>query len=800
MAEERTPGQVVAALRDEQRRRWRAGKRVLAEAYLARHPAVRADAECALELVYQEVLLRAERGEAPQLEEYLRRFPEWAARLGPLFEVHQALGSGPLADGASATTVPPRPAPATGADAATLPPEPAPAEVPGDLPQVPGYALLGELGRGGMGVVYKARQVGLDRLVALKMILAGPYAGEHEVARFRTEAEAVARLQHPHIVQIYEVGEHDGRPFFSLEFVEGGSLAERLEGTPWPAGKAAPLVEALARAMHAAHRKGIVHRDLKPANVLLTPEGEPKITDFGLAKKLDVEKGQTQTGAIVGTPSYMAPEQAGGQSKALGPAADVYALGAILYELLTGRPPFKATKPLDTILQVLSEEPVPPSRLQPKVARDLETICLKCLEKEPGKRYGTAEALAEDLRRFRADEPIVARPVGSLERGWRWCRRNPAVAGLLAAVAAALVLGTGVASWFAIRAEINAKQAEANAEQADVARSQADAQKALAEQRATEAQTSEQRALQEKGKADAARAQAEEEKQRAERQRDRAEWLLYYAQIARAHREWQDNNVGVARDLLDACRWDFRGWEHDYLHTLFNSNQRTFYGHTGPVSSVAFSPDGKRLASASWDRTVKVWDVGTGQETLTLRGHPGEVYCVAFSPDGKRLASGGGDPVNPRKPGEVKVWDAVSGQEALTLKGHTGFVYSVAFSRDGQRLASGGLDWTLKVWDAVSGQEALTLKGHTGGVWSVAFSPDGQRLASASQDRTLKVWDAVTGQEALNLKGYTGPVYSVAFSPDGKRLASASDYVMVKVWDAPFLSEKPFPAIAGQPK
>jgi serine/threonine-protein kinase len=273
------------------------------------------------------------------------------------------------------------------------------------FPTIPGHEIHKELGRGAMGVVYRARQTSLNRLVALKVILAGGHAGPDERARFRREAEAVARLQHPNVVQIHEVGEHGGTPFISLEFVAGGSLDKKINGTPLPASQAAQLVETLAGAVHAAHEQGIIHRDLKPANVLLTVDGTPKVTDFGLAKRLPGQAagsagepaalatdGQTQSGAIVGTPSYMAPEQAGGKSKDIGPAADVYALGAILYELLTGRPPFRAETPLDTILQVVSTDPVPPRRLQAKVPRDLETICLKCLQKEKSKRYGSAHA------------------------------------------------------------------------------------------------------------------------------------------------------------------------------------------------------------------------------------------------------------------------------------------------------------------------------------------------------------------------------------------------------------------------
>jgi eukaryotic-like serine/threonine-protein kinase len=302
------------------------------------------------------------------------------------------------------------------------------------LPQVPGYDILDILGRGGMGVVYKARQRGLNRLVALKMILAGDFASESDLARFRAEAEAVAQFQHANIVHIYDIGEHEGRPFFSLELVDGDSLSKKVAAGPLAPRLAATIVRDMALAMQYAHDKGIIHRDLKPANVLLSAEGQPKITDFGLAKRLDGNDSQTQTGNILGTPSYMPPEQAEGLVGQLGPRSDLYSLGAILYELLTGRAPFRAASISETLNQVRQREPVAPTQLQPGTPRDLETICLKCLQKDALKRYASAGDLAEDLRRFLAGEPIRARPVPAWERGWRWCRRNPAVASLSAAV------------------------------------------------------------------------------------------------------------------------------------------------------------------------------------------------------------------------------------------------------------------------------------------------------------------------------------------------------------------------------
>jgi serine/threonine protein kinase len=396
---------------------------------------------------------------------------------------------------------------------------PAPARPPAPVPpgSIPGYEILGELGRGGMGVVYQARQVRLNRVVALKVLLAGAHAGGETLARFRTEAEAAARLHHPNIVPIHEVGEHEGRPYLVLECVEGGSLKQQLDGTPQPARQAAHFVEMLARAVHHAHKQGVIHRDLKPGNVLLArgtgslpvlPDGQaacvsddlvPKITDFGLAKQVGdaastPANGPTQSGAIVGTPSYMAPEQAQGRIMEIGPAADVYALGAILYEMLTGRPPFKAETPLETLLQVQHDEPVPPRSLQPRVPRDLETICLKCLHKNPHKRYATAQELAEDLHRFADGHPIQARPTPVWERGIKWARRRPTAAALVGVVtlaAVALLIG-GVWSNQALAeaaqreyrkaedAEKAREHAAAKAEEAEKERRHAAAQQALA--------------------------------------------------------------------------------------------------------------------------------------------------------------------------------------------------------------------------------------------------------------------------------------------------------------------------------
>jgi tetratricopeptide (TPR) repeat protein len=435
----------------DQRQRWLKGDRVRVENYLAEHPGLQADDEGLLDLIYNEIVLRQEHGDPPQLDEYLRQFGRLEEPLRLLFEVHQAIEQEP-----ATRRIEPGDAGLESALAFRL------ASSVRALPAVAGYEVLDVLGEGGMGVVYKARHERLRRLVALKMLRAGPQASPRALARFQTEAEVVARLQHPNIVPIYEVGDHEGQPFFALEFIAGGTLTARVNGTPQPAREAADTVAVLARAIHYAHQRGVIHRDLKPANVLLTEDGVPRITDFGLAKYPEGPDGNTRTGDVLGTPSYMAPEQAAGKVQQIGPATDVYALGAILYELLTGRPPFKAESPTDTLLQVLRDAPVPPSRLRAQTPRDLETICLKCLEKEPARRYASAVELSEDLARFLGGRAIRARRSPWWEKAIKWARRRPAAAALLV-VSILAVLGLGLGWEWHARGE-RQRQARARAE------------------------------------------------------------------------------------------------------------------------------------------------------------------------------------------------------------------------------------------------------------------------------------------------------------------------------------------------
>jgi hypothetical protein len=437
------------------------------------------------------------------------------------------------------------------------------------------YELQKVLGRGGMGVVYRARQLSLDRMVALKMIRTGMWAAPEEVHRFRNEAQAIANLDHPGIVTIHEVGQCHGQHYLTMNLVEGASLARKLADFEGDTRRAARLVMEIARAVHHAHQRGILHRDLKPSNILIDGQGMPHVTDFGLAKRLHNDGEQSISGAVVGTPSYMSPEQAGGHRASITTATDVHGLGAILDTTLTGRPPFQSDSVVETLEMVQRNAPERPSLINARVDRDLETICLKCLEKDPWRRYDSAAALAEDLERWLLGEPILARPVGRLERVAKWSRRHPTATALVAmsGLAALTLVGLGVALF--VHSKLQAAYAEKDA--------------ALA----------------------------------------RELIVLYQNRVIFAERALDDNNVKAAEQMLDECPTSLRGWEWHYLKRQCHLELMTLAGHFGPVWPVARSPDGRWIASGGEDKTVRIWEAETGKPVRTLAGHGQPVYSVA---------------------------------------------------------------------------------------------------------------------------------------------------------------------------
>jgi serine/threonine protein kinase len=480
MDEATTTIALLGQLRADQHERWKRGDRRPAERYFAEHHELQSNERLLVDLIYSEFCLREELGENPEPGEYLERFPQFAGELRSQFEIHEEIEADrrrlvadidssekdvPALSETSHPKLTQTLVVRTGSPRADAPVAPADSLANG-MGQFGDYEILAEISRGGMGVVYRAWQIPLKREVAIKVILSGRLASEHEVKRFYAEAEAAATLDHPNIVRIFQVGQHEGRHFFSMAYVDGPSLSDKLAEGAWAPHDAAGLVQQIADAVQYAHARGVVHRDLKPQNVLLTKDGQPHVTDFGLAKRLEGSSDLTSSGEILGTPSYMPPEQALGKTREIGPLSDVYSLGAILYSLLTAHPPFSAADPISILRKVIETQASSPRELNPRVDHDLETITLKCLQKDANHRYSSAGELADDLGRYLRGEPINARPVGTLEQAWRWCRRTPLVASLLALVALALVGGTVISTWFAVQANREAARAELNATQA----------------------------------------------------------------------------------------------------------------------------------------------------------------------------------------------------------------------------------------------------------------------------------------------------------------------------------------------
>lgn len=744
-------------------------------------------------------LQEVEAGKSPDQKELLARYPDLASELADFFANKKRFEK---------VALPLQPGLETIGLGEKQPASPRHVQYFGD------YELVDEIARGGMGVVYKARQVSLNRLVALKMILKGELASDADLQRFRQEAESAANLDHPNIVPIYEVGEHEGQHYFSMKLISMETNNESRLTVKVPQRRAAALVAKVARAVHHAHQRGILHRDLKPSNILIDKDGEPHVADFGLAKRVEGDTQITTSGAIVGTPAYMAPEQARAV-KTLTTAVDVYSLGAILYEWLTGQPPFRGQDAISTLLKLTTEEPIRPRGVNSGIDRDLETICLKCLEKDPAKRYGSTEALSEDLERWLRGEPIHARPSSAWERGWKWARRRPAAAAFVVAcgLTAFAITASAIVSYRALKENVRIERLAAE-----------ERQWALLEVQAEQAKT--QAAL--------------EGEQR----------VAYANRLALAHAEWRSNNVALAKDLLKSAPAKRRGWDWHYLDRLFHPELHNLYlagqFNGGGPSCLAYSPDKKILAGGgnrcpgpaaersndNWEAELKLWNAADGTPLEPLRGLKATPTAVIFSGDSRRVAAAYCGLWHAAAGGEAdaKVWDLSTRKEILSVatKGVNG-IGAVAMSPDGRLLAwtgySGGdtvitnIDTKKEVGRMPDAGAPLAFSpdgsylaardnANKIGIWNAAtgkflrhcphpdfsritqlvFSPDGTMLAGNRQggetDSAVWVWRVTTGKLLCSYAGHPFDVYCVAFSSDGKRCASGGVGGMVKIWDA----------------
>lgn len=656
--------------------RMRSGESVYSEEYLSRFPQLNDDTAAAVELIAAEFAWRWRWGAGASVPEFVKRFPQFEAELRRSLSADETL------------------------------PRRKDVSRPSDiLPQLQGFAIQEEIGRGGMGIVYKALDLRLNRVVALKTLAAGALAAPAERDRFRREAEAIAHLDHPNIVPVYEVGENEGLPFFSMKYYAGGSLGRHEKKRSTDPRTIVQLVEVIARAVHHAHERGILHRDLKPSNILLDDDGRPHVTDFGLAKRFDPEVGPADASTIAGTPAYMAPEQAAGRGD-LTTATDVYGLGAILYELLTGTRPFAGASPMTILKQLGEAQPTRPMLLNPKLPRDLETITLKCLEKIPQRRYPSANELADDLARWQAGEPITARPVSAGERVWRWIRRHPVVSGL------------GVATTLAVLFAI-----------ITLAVSRERIRGALEQERIT----------------------FKELNDAWDREREH----LYLERITSAWRLWNGNHVDRAIQLFNLCPKHLQQWEWHYLNRLRRVEALKLQTDGAISHSAAFSPDGKWLAVGTMHGEIKFHDVQNGQAGKSLPCGRFVVSDILFSSDGAKLAALAGR--------ELWVWRLSDGKLLFKNPG----AHWLAISPD-QKLIACGLGSATVLYDGESGAEVRRLPGDGNEIISGAFSRDG-RLATGT-NRTLQIWNVETGEPAAEPRQMAQPIYMIDWLANNQRL------------------------------